>query len=323
MKHHARLVAAVAAALLCGLTVSLAPARSGSPLQPTTVTTWPWVDPYGSFAEGLALGPDVALYASLTTWGDESDTGQIVRIALPGGAQTAFGPAIATPGLLTGVAFDSQGRLYVASATFSDDDLPGVFRVDATHATRVLTLPAGSFPNGLAIRGGNLYVSDSALGAIWRAGTDAKAAPTTPWLQDARLLPSEEIGANGIAFRGNDLYVAVADSGRILRTTIRPGGAPSPLVAVAQADVLRSADGIAFDQLGNLWVAVNGPDSGRLVKLTTTGTLAVFADRPAWLDYPTQPVFVPSAKTLGLYVENGSYMNGGPNVVAFGGPLVP
>ena len=155
MKHHARLVAAVAAALLCGLTVSLAPARSGSPLQPTTVTTWPWVDPYGSFAEGLALGPDVALYASLTTWGDESDTGQIVRIALPGGAQTAFGPAIATPGLLTGVAFDSQGRLYVASATFSDDDLPGVFPQPPGGQAR-----AGAIGMGVGVPGQHLLADE-------------------------------------------------------------------------------------------------------------------------------------------------------------------
>ena len=55
-------------------------------------------------------------------------------------------------------------------------------------------------PNGLAIRNGSLYVSDSALGAVWKAPLNGHSTPQTPWLEDDRLLPDHAIGANGIAF---------------------------------------------------------------------------------------------------------------------------
>jgi sugar lactone lactonase YvrE len=159
------------------------------------------------------------------------DFGQIVKIEPGTGRQTAFGPTIETPGLLTGVAFDAQGRLYVANATFSDEELPGVFRIDAGHATRVLTLPEESFPNGLAVRDSYLYVSDSALGAVWRAPLKTASTPVAPWFQDSSLLPStggndHGIGANGIAFKSGDLYVAVSDAGRIVRVPVLPSGVP-------------------------------------------------------------------------------------------------
>lgn len=328
-RHPSRagvIVLALVAGLAAALALAAAPARSDTPapgLSAATVSSWPWADPYGCFAEGLALGADGYLYASVTTWGEESNTGQIARIAPIGGAKTAFGPSIETPGILTGVAFDAQGRLYVASATFSDENLPGVYRIDARSVTRVLTLPADSFPNGLAFRDGYLYVSDSALGAIWRTRPDAKTTLDTPWLQNALLAPGRRpdgIGANGIAFRPDGLYVAVSDAGRIVRIATLPNGTAGRISVLAERPELRSADGIAFDAIGNLWVTANYPDSGRLLMLTTAGKLVVRADRPGWLDYPTQPVFVPSTKTLGLYVENGSFEAGTPAVVAVVGP---
>ena len=225
---------------------------AGRTAPPRLVTSWPWADPYGCFAEGLALGRDGNLYASVTTWGDEADVGQIVRVAPGEGAKTAVGPSIDTPGLLTGVAFDQLGRLYVADATFSATDPPGVFRIDAQKATRVLTLPADSFPNGIAFSGGSMYVFDSALGAVWRSRPDSSATPTTPWFQDARLLPGSGpddhgIGANGIAVRSDGLYVAVSDAGPLARVAIRPKGRAGALRVVAKGDVLRTVDGIAFE----------------------------------------------------------------------------
>jgi sugar lactone lactonase YvrE len=332
MNRHPSRAGIFVLALLAGLAavfaVAAAPARSDAPpsgLSASAVSSWPWADPYGCFAEGLALGADGYLYASVTTWGEESNTGQIVRIAPIGGAKTAFGPSIETPGLLTGVAFDAQGHLFVASATFSDEDLPGVYRVDASSVKRVLTLPAGSFPNGLAFRDGYLYVSDSALGAIWRTRPDARTTLATPWLQSDLLAPGtgqddNGIGANGIAFRPDGLYVAVADAGRIVRIATLPNGTAGRITVLSERPELRSADGIAFDGLGNLWVTANYPGSGRLLMLTTGGRVVVRADQTGWLDYPTQPVFVPSTKTLGLYVENGSFDVGTPSVIAISGP---
>lgn len=311
------------------LAVQAGPAAGRPSLRPRVVTTFAGA----SFAESLALGADGYLYASLTTWGDEMDSGRIVRISPRTGEQDAFGPGHETPGLLTGLAFDDHGRLYVADATFSDTDLPGVFRVDRKGWTRVLTLPTGqSFPNGLAFRDGYLYVSDSALGAIWRARPGKDAAPAEPWFQDTSpeqfLQPGEGpedhgIGANGIAFRKGALYVAGADGACIVRISVlRNGDAGSPTVVAGPRNELKGVDGIVFDLLGNLWLVTNGPVTGRLAVLTPFGGLLVLADQPSWLDYPTQPVFGTTPGTLGsLYIANGSIDNGAPNVIAFGGPL--
>ncbi len=315
---------AVVAAAGLPLVAQAGPAARSS-LKPRVVTTLA----VGSFAESLALGRDGSLYASTTTWSADESTpsaGHVVKISPRTGAQSVVG-SLDTLGFLTGLAFDDRGRLYVADATFSDTDLPGVFRVDRDGMTRVLTLPAESFPNGLAFRDGYLYVSDSALGAIWRARPGADSALSKPWFRHEKLGPGtgEEdhgIGANGIAVRAGDVYVAVADAGRIVRVPILRNGNAGKLKVVAQREELKSVDGIAFDLLGNLWLVTNGPGAGRLEVLTPFGALFVLADQPSWLDYPTQPVFGTTPGTLGsLYIANGAIESGAPNVVAFGGPL--
>src|SRR5689334_20059300 len=107
MRPHLRLLAACALAL--GLLLA-APAAAG--LNARVVTAWSFTAPYGSFAESLALGPEGNLYASVTTWGDEADTGRIVAVSPATGTQTPFGEAIDVGlGLLTGVAFDDSGNL--------------------------------------------------------------------------------------------------------------------------------------------------------------------------------------------------------------------
>jgi sugar lactone lactonase YvrE len=306
-------------ALLSAASVAIAgPGPGGKKLDVRTVTSWPWVDPYGSFAESLALGRDGNLYASVTTWGDEVDIGQVVKIDPRTGARRAYGDSLETPGLLTGLAFDDHSHLYVANATLSGDPAPGVFRVDAKGApTRVLTLPAESFPNGLAFHDGWLYVSDSHLGVVWRWKPGEGAA--TQWLQDDRLLPGtgpddNGIGANGIAFQGGDLLVAVADAGRIVQVQVTHGGVAGKVEVVSERPELISVDGIEVDG-GDVWLVTYHPTSGRLLSMGKNGKLTMVADQPEWLDYPTQPVVGPKDM---LYVENGSIENGVPGVVAVG-----
>ena len=307
------LLAAAAAAV--GLLVAVpAAATPLGGLQPTTVTSWEFVAPYGVFAEGLAAGPDGGLYASVTTWGDEVDTGQIVKVDPTSGAKTPFGESIDLGlGLLTGVAFDA-GHLYVAEA-FSDN--PGVYRVEATGPpTQVLALPAESFPNGIAFHDGDLYVTDSSFGAIWRSDPSVFTTPAEPWLSDPLLAPGTHmgdhgIGVNGIAFRGSQLYASVSDAGRIVRVAVRQDGSAGPLRVVLERGTLQTADGIAFDPAGDLWIVTNGPNRGRVLVLAH-GELTAIGGQPAWLDYPAMPVFGPSGS---LFVENGSFMLGAPSIV--------
>jgi sugar lactone lactonase YvrE len=311
--------------LLAGVVLALvvpaggAAAQGASRPQARVVTAWPFNPPLGSFAESMALGRDGNLYVSLTVWGNKTDTARLFKVSPSTGARVPFGPAIDVgQGLLTGVAFDRSGRLYVAAATFSSVVPPGVLRVDSDgHVTRVATLPADSFPNGLAFRQGRLYVTDSALGAIWRVDPRRHARLSTPWLVDRRLAPAGNLGANGIAVRRGELYVAVSDTGRIVRIAVRGDGLPGAVGTVVKRKLLVTADGIAFSASGRLWITTNGPTSGRLLRLTPAGSLVVVVNQPRWFDYPTQPVLAAAANTRGdLFVANGSFNDGKPSIVA-------
>lgn len=263
----------------------------------------------GDFPESLAVDGQGNLYASL------GFIGEVVKVT-PGGQQHLVARLPVGAGLLTGLAFDPGGNLYVADATFEASPAPpGVFRIGAGGAvTRVATLPAGSFPNGLAFHGGDLYVSDSSLGVIWRLAPGGDAAI---WLQHPLLAPktSKGIAANGVAFWRGSLYVAVADSGTIVRVPLAAGGTAGAPVVVAQAPLLRTADGIAFDVRGNLYITVN---NNSLARLAPDGELTLLAAKNDGLVYPTMPAFGATRTTrTTLYITNGALSNGTPDIVAF------
>jgi sugar lactone lactonase YvrE len=304
----------LAAVFVAGVFGSVAPASAvvsgqpGGPKPPQPLTVFP----AGSFPESLAVRGG-SLYVSL------GFAGEVMRVS-PTGVQTVYATGLPIgQGLLTGLAFDQAGNLYVAAATFSSDPAPGVYLIPAGGGSfsRVLTLPAESFPNGLAFHHGQLYVSDSSLGAIWKLQPGG-ATPTAPWYENALLAPMKGIGANGIAFdaAGNHLYVAVADSGRIVRLNLSNNGSVSSTTVVTEQQQLRSADGICFDTAGKLYVAVN--DTNRLVRVdVSNGSLTSLADRSDGLSYPTQPAFDTSPESTTLDLTNGAFSNGVADIEAF------
>jgi sugar lactone lactonase YvrE len=280
----------------------LASAQAAPALLPVITTFNP-----GDFPESLAVDGQGNLYASL------GFIGEVVKVA-PGGQQQSLArlDVGGAGGLITGLAFDSAGNLYVADATFQASPPPGVFRIGAGGTVRrVATLPADSFPNGLAFRDGDLYVSDSSLGAIWRL---SPAEKLTRWLVNPLLAPKTSIGANGLAFWHSGLYVSVADSGTIVRVPLSADGQPGTPVVIARSSLLRPADGIAFDVRGNLYIAVN---DNRLVQLAPGGALTQLAAKNNGLAYPTMPAFgtTPATRTT-LYITNGALSNGTPDIVA-------
>ena len=130
---------------------------------------------------------------------------------------------------------------------------------------------AARVPNALTFDGaGNLYVSDSFQGAIFRIENPAKCAPSCiattvvhdPLLATAGFPP---FGANGIAFNSNESALFIANTGddRILKLDMQ-----SRAVTVF-AESINGADGVAFDERGALWVAANQADE--LVALNEDG----------------------------------------------------
>jgi sugar lactone lactonase YvrE len=277
-----------------------------------------------TFAESITVDQTGDLLVSLTRWGETDNSGEVWCLG-PCGRRTLLATINVGPaGLLTGIACDTMGRVYVVACTNSDAPLPGVYRIGAAgRVTRVMTLPAESFPNGIAIHDGFIYVSDSFGGAIWRAPLGCSCSPLKLWLSDPNLLPTTFLGVNGIAFWRNTLFMAVSDSGCIFQVDVRRNGSAGALQTVVSAPALRTADGIAFDAQGGLWITTNsaagataGP-SGGLFRLSPAGVLTTIATNPGWLDYPTMPVFgTTKASSRTLYVANGSFEIGTPNVIS-------
>ncbi len=96
-------------------------------------------------------------------------------------------------------------------------------------------------------------------------------------------------GANGIAFDASHrhLYVGNTDCGRVLRIAVRDGSATDVDVLV-QNESLKGADGIAFDERGTPYVAVNALD--RIATVDRYGYISVYA-QGAPLDAPSSLVF--------------------------------
>jgi sugar lactone lactonase YvrE len=117
-------------------------------------------------------------------------------------------------------------------------------------------------PNAMVFdRFGNLYVSDSFQGAVYKIDNaqncNIPCTPTVlvhdPLLATAGFPP---FGANGLALSKDEQTLFVANTGddRVLRYDFASG------VVSVFAESINGADGIAFDKRGILWVAANQAD---------------------------------------------------------------
>jgi sugar lactone lactonase YvrE len=236
-------------------------------------------------------------------------------------------------GLPSALRSTSTINLHFIFDSWGPDASSGVYRVEGDGSlTLVLQIPAGLWPNGLAFRGDEIYVSDSTLGAIWRKAPGDSIAPTTPWYQDPIIAPPTlyDVGANGIAFYQGSLYIAVAQAsknlkkGSIVRLPIMNDGSPGTAGYLAKPDPkLCLIDGIAFDNTGTLWFAAdsnrntNPRIGGRLGTVGQDGKIRIIWDDAAWLDYTDMVAFGTTTDTIGtLFVSNGGMLTGRPDVVS-------
>jgi sugar lactone lactonase YvrE len=160
-------------------------------------------------------------------------------------------------GDLLGMDVDRVGNVYAAVSAFSNPDLHGLWRVqpDGT-AERVGALPAFvSLPNDVTIDPrGNVYVSDSFEGTIWRLTPNGVF---TVWLQDELLrafFGDFEFGVNGLVYNNGALYAAITQNGRVINIPIEPDGAAGAPAILVHDDALIGIDGIEPDAQGNLYV---------------------------------------------------------------------
>lgn len=234
------------------------------------------------------------------------DRGEVERFAtLPGNAApegitadrhgniyvTTFDPTGASPGRL--VVFSRHGQLVRDVEVHNASTLLlGLAFHPTTHKLLVIdfgqalvrtvdpktgessvftTLPGGGGPNALTFdAAGNVYISDSGRGIIWKTGKDGSQF-ASPWKEDSSLATSgfPPFGANGLAFNrgGNALFVANTGNDQVIRIPVnRDGTAGTASVFV---NSVNGADGLIIDKDDNLWICANQADE--IVVLDKTG----------------------------------------------------
>jgi DNA-binding beta-propeller fold protein YncE len=283
------------------------------------------------FPEGLAANPaNGDIYVGTFDSGDPGVPGKnkLLRYSRNGQllAQRDFG---ATP--LLGLEFDraskkvyicnvgdfvgSPSKIQRIAADFNGstaiEDVAVIPPIGAP-ADRVVGNPDGSqdtihfgsgarVPNALTFdKAGNLYVSDSFQGAIFRIANPNACAPSCvaeTWAHDPLLATAgfPPFGANGLVFNADESALFIANTGddRILKVD------PVSKAVSVLAESINGADGIVFDRLGRLWVAANQNDE--VVALNGNGRVVVRLGSfdgigrdgaPKGLLFPASPVIV-------------------------------
>jgi sugar lactone lactonase YvrE len=250
---------------------------------------------------GIAFGPDGRLY--LTGFGANGDEIGVVRPSTAGRTPVATGFATGTPGA-NGLAFDEDGNLYVSDGGTAQGRVFRIgrsggaaqvlFRVPPmTNSVNVgrqnLSLPPGTaqgiVANGLAFdRDGNLFVADTARGALWRVELDERSQLRTRTGCDT-------------TFTSDTLCLEAL---------------------FVQHLALEGADGIALDRNRNVWVDAN--ERNAVVVVDRDGGVSEFFRNPVAagnlrndgpLEFPTSPVL--ADRKLCTTSSDGSRRDNAPN----------
>ncbi|HWZ45303.1 MAG TPA: NHL repeat-containing protein [Candidatus Saccharimonadales bacterium] len=259
--------------------------------------------------EGLTVGADGNVYVATFGFnqnGAVSGPGQLFVFNPEGRLLRQVGIAGSSAHLL-GLAFHPlTGALLVI-----DFGAGKVLNVNpTTGASSVfMTVTGNSGLNGLAFdKAGNVYVSDSFQGIIWKTGPSGGAG--TVWVSDPLLTTTgvPPFGANGIEFNhaGDILFVANTGNRTVLQIPVDHG---TPGKTTVFVNSINGADGIAIDSHDNLWVAANQNDE--IVVVSPTGKLLARLGSfegvddhglPHGLLFPASPAFSNDGKFL--YVTN-------------------
>jgi sugar lactone lactonase YvrE len=223
--------------------------------------------------EGIEVDGRGNVYVSI--FGAPSGHGEIVVFDRRGDFVRTIHVAAASPNLL-GLAFHP----HTGALLLVDFGGSRVLRVDPEtgDATEFMTVPAP--PAGAAAglndltfdAAGNVYVSDSFQGVIWRTGAGGGTA--TAWASDARLQTTgvPPFGANGLRFNRGATALFVANTGNdtVVRIPVSAGTAGLQAGAASVfAHGVNGADGLLVDEDDNLWVAANQADE--IVVIDPTG----------------------------------------------------
>jgi len=219
--------------------------------------------------EGIAVDASGNVYVSTFGFpesGASSDPGRIVVFDSHGKLLRQLVVTGASPHLLgLGVHPSTQALLvadFGAGKVLSVNPLSGASQV-FTDIGPTSGLNALTFDSA-----GNVYISDSFQGIIWRTGPAGGAAvawATDPLLSTTGVPP---FGANGLAFNNDGTLLYVANTGNDAVVQIPVSGGVAGKASVL-AYSINGADGVAVDSSDNIWVVANQSDE--IVVVDPTG----------------------------------------------------
>jgi hypothetical protein len=267
----------------------------------------------GQLPENMAPAPGGALDVALNGAGEVARVGPGGRVkilaTLPAPADGGVNTPLVKSAFTAGMVRAPNGTIYTLYSTGTSGQT-GIYRiVPGGTAQLIVALPATSLANGLALDTSTheLYVSDSALGVVWRA-PQAGGAPEM-WASGSALAPTVFLGANGLKLHDHAIWVSNTDAGTILRIPIESGGGAGPISVFASG--LATIDDFNFVGSGNEIVAALDRDN-QVVLVSPGGTQSLLLDASDGLEGPTSIV----VRGNRLYVASGGYFTGqNPNIL--------
>lgn len=264
--------------------------------------------------EGLAVGPDGNVYVTtfgFNATGPVSGLGQLYVFGQNGKLVRQVSVAGSTSHLI-GIGFHPTTHALLvidfgSARVLNVDPKTGMSSVFMTLPNP--PPPASAGLNALTFdAAGNVYVSDSFNGIIWKTGSGGGVA--TAWVTDPLLTTNgvPPFGANGLGFNkaGNTLFVANTGNDTIVKISVT-NGAPGKIEVFVNS--INGADGLVLDSDDNLWVVANQADE--IVVVDPTGkAIAKLGDFngvdkkgvPHGLLFPASPDFSKDGNFL--YVSN-------------------
>ena len=216
-----------------------------------------------STPEGLTVGTDGNIYVSTFGFNTKGAlTGHAVLYVINPNGNLVRQVTIANSSPHTlGLAFNPLNNFLLVL----DFGSGNVLHVDPnTGASSVFMGPIrNSGLNALTFdKSGNVYVSDSFNGVIWKTGPNG--GPPTAWSNDPLLSPGTGLtppfGANGVEFNnaGTTLFVANTAFHQIIQIPLNSNGTAGKASIFTTG--INAPDGIAIDRDDNLWVCANQGD---------------------------------------------------------------
>jgi sugar lactone lactonase YvrE len=267
----------------------------------------------GQLPENMAPAPGGSLDVVLNGAGEVAQVGPGGRVkvlaTLPAPADGGVNTPLLKSAFTAGIVRAPNGTIYTLYNTGTSGQT-GVYKIVPGGTPQlIVSLPATSLANELALDTSTheLYISDSALGEVWRA-PQAGGTPEV-WASGPALAPTAFLGANGLKLHNHAIWVSNTDAGTIVRIPIESGGGAGPISVFASG--LATIDDFNFVGSGNEIVAALNRDN-QVVLVTPGGSQSLLLDASDGLEGPSSIV----VRGNTLYVASAGYFTGqNPNIL--------